>query len=68
MLQDLRTTSQDLERRGTHPEFGAVTLGHLIASWAVHDLSHISQVARVTAKQYSQEVGPWRAYTSILKS
>ncbi len=68
VLQDLRLSGEDLARRGTHPEFGAITLGHLIASWAVHDLSHISQVARVTAKQYSQEVGPWRAYVSILKS
>jgi len=67
-LQELRLESSDLARRGTHPEFGPVTLGQLLSSWVVHDLSHISQIARVTAKQYTQEVGPWRAYTSILNS
>ncbi len=68
VLQGLHLSEQDLARKGTHPEFGPVTLGQLISSWAVHDLSHISQIARVTAKQYSHEVGPWYQYTSILKS
>lgn len=68
ILQGLRLSSDDLSRKGTHPELGTVTLGQLISSWAVHDLSHISQIARVTAKQYSHEVGPWYQYTSILKS
>ncbi len=67
VLQGLHLREQDLARKGTHPEFGPVTLGQLISSWAVHDLSHISQIARVTAKQYSHEVGPWYQYTSILK-
>jgi hypothetical protein len=68
ILQGLRLSSDDLARRGTHPELGTVTLGQLISTWAVHDLSHISQIARVTAKQYSHEVGPWHQYMSILKS
>jgi hypothetical protein len=68
ILQGLRLSSDDLARKGTHPELGAVTLGQLISSWAVHDLSHISHIARVTAKQYSYEVGPWHQYMSILKS
>jgi hypothetical protein len=67
-LQDLHLTSEDLSRRGTHPELGKVTLGQLLSAWVVHDLSHISQIARVTAKQYSQEVGPWHQYMSILKT
>jgi hypothetical protein len=68
ILQGLHLSSDDLARKGTHPELGTVTLGQLISSWAVHDLSHISQIARVTAKQYSHEVGPWHQYMSILKS
>ena len=68
LLENLKLTSEDLARRGTHPELGSVTLGQLISSWVVHDLSHLSQAARVTAKQYSYEVGPWQAYMSILKS
>lgn len=67
-LEGLNLTSEDLARRGTHPELGPVTLGQLLSSWVVHDLSHLSQVARVAAKQYAHEVGPWHAYMSILKS
>ena len=68
VLEGLRLTSEDLSRTGTHPELGTVSLGQLLSSWVVHDLSHISQMARVTAKQYAHEVGPWRAYMSILKA
>ncbi len=67
VLQSLDLSDKDLSRRGTHPELGSVTLGQLLSSWVVHDLSHISQMARVTAKQYCYEVGPWQAYMSILK-
>jgi hypothetical protein len=56
----------DLERRGRHPELGRVTLGQLLASWAVHDLGHLSQVTRVMARQYREAVGPWRPYLTIL--
>lgn len=68
ILESLNLTSEDFSRRGTHPELGPVTLGQLISSWVVHDLSHVAQMARVTAKQYAYEVGPWHAYMSILKS
>lgn len=68
ILQNFNLTHDDLARRGTHPELGPVTLGQLISAWVVHDLSHLSQIARVTAKQYCHEVGPWQAYMSILKA
>lgn len=58
--------SDDLQRRGTHPAFGTVTLGELLAAWVVHDLTHISQIARVLAKRYDHAVGPRREYLSIL--
>ena len=67
VLQGLRLSSDDLSRKGTHPELGTVTLGQLLSTWVVHDMSHLAQIARVIAKQYWQEVGPWRAYMSILK-
>ena len=57
----------DLTRCGRHPEFGVVTLGQHLATWVAHDLSHVSQVVRVMARQYSTAVGPWRAYLSILE-
>lgn len=51
---------------GVHPEFGAVTLRQLLATWVVHDLGHIAQVARVMAKQYRVAIGPWRAYLPVV--
>jgi hypothetical protein len=65
-LQDLHLTDADLDRRGTHPELGTVTLRQLLATWVAHDLDHIVQIARVLARQYSDEVGPWRAYLRII--
>ena len=57
----------DLARTGTHPDFGTVTLDQLLATWVVHDLDHLNQVARVMAKRYDAAVGPWKAYLSVLK-
>jgi hypothetical protein len=65
-VTDLRLTPEKLALPGTHPELGAVTLGQLLSTWAVHDLGHVTQISRVLAKQYRDEVGPWRAYLSIL--
>jgi hypothetical protein len=56
----------DLDRRGTHPELGAVTLRQLMATWVAHDLDHMTQVCRALARQYADEVGPWRAYLRII--
>lgn len=56
----------ELGARGQHPELGRVTLGELLATWVAHDLGHIAQIARVLAKQYAQEVGPWGAYLPVL--
>ena len=57
----------DLGRAGQHPDFGAVTLGQLLAAWVVHDLDHLAQIARTMAKVYAEAVGPWAAYLSILR-
>jgi len=51
---------------GLHPEFGAVTMSQLLATWVAHDLSHLAQISRVMAKQYREAVGPWRAYLPLL--
>ena len=66
-LAECHLTDSDLQKTGTHPEFGRVTLGELLATWVVHDLSHIAQIGRVMCKQYTEAVGPWRAYLPILK-
>jgi len=65
-LREARLGPSDLDRRGRHPELGVVTLGQLLSTWAVHDLGHLSQIARVLARQRTSAVGPWRAYLSIL--
>jgi hypothetical protein len=51
---------------GEHPSLGTVTLRNLLATWVAHDLSHLGQIARVMAKQYREEVGPWREYLPIM--
>jgi DinB family protein len=56
-----------LALEGEHPEFGAVTLRQLLATWVAHDLGHIAQTARVMAKQYRAAVGPWRAYLPVME-
>jgi hypothetical protein len=65
-LASLRVTVADLERRGLHPALGGVTLRQLLATWVAHDLDHVMQISRVLARQYSDEVGPWRAYLRII--
>ncbi len=59
-------TPEQLGRRGRHPELGTVTLSELLATWVVHDLDHVAQIARVMAKRYAADVGPWQVYLSIL--
>ncbi|MBL8860415.1 MAG: DinB family protein [Planctomycetes bacterium] len=61
-----RLTARDLGLRGLHPALGEVTLQNLLATWVVHDLGHLAQVARVLAKRYESEVGPWREYLPVL--
>jgi hypothetical protein len=56
----------DLDRRGKHPALGEVTLRELLATWAVHDLDHVSQVFAGMAGAYDRHVGAWKAYLGIL--
>ncbi|MFQ5790975.1 MAG: DinB family protein [Acidobacteriota bacterium] len=66
-LSDLDLTEEELSRKGIHPALGTVTLEQLIATWVVHDLNHLAQIARVMAKQYQEAVGPWEEYLRILQ-
>ena len=65
-LASLGATDADLDRRGQHPGLGVVTLRQLLATWVAHDLDHVVQISRVLARQYADEVGPWRAYLRII--
>jgi hypothetical protein len=66
-LAGMNLTETDLERKGLHPELEEVTLGQLLATWVVHDLDHVAQIARTMAKAYGEATGPWTAYLSILR-
>jgi hypothetical protein len=66
-LKALNLQSADLARRGKHPALGSVTLSELLATWAVHDLTHLHQLSRVMAHQYRDAVGPWSAFLGVLK-
>lgn len=65
-LRALQLTEYDLERPGTHPVLGPVTLRNLLSTWVAHDLTHIAQITRVMAKQYKEEMGPWPQFFRIL--
>lgn len=66
-LRALPLDDRALEAAGTHPELGRVTLRALLATWVAHDLGHISQIVRVMASRYREDVGAWRAYLAILQ-
>ncbi len=66
-LKALDLKPEDLKRRGKHPALGVVTLSQLLATWAVHDLTHLHQLSRVMAHQYRDAVGPWGVYLGVLK-
>jgi hypothetical protein len=59
-------TKRDLDAPGRHPALGPVTLRQLLSAWVVHDLGHIAQVARVMAKRYRDEIGPWVEYLPVV--
>ena len=67
ILKSFYLSEENLKQKGIHPEFGEVTLKQHLATWTVHDLGHIAQISRVLAKNYTEEVGPWNKYLSILK-
>jgi hypothetical protein len=65
-LRSWKLEPRDLALRGTHPILGTVTLRQLLATWAVHDMTHLHQIARTMAHQYREEVGPWVKFLGVL--
>jgi len=66
-LDEMNLTPELLQKQGSHPALGVVTLSQLLSAWVVHDLGHIRQIVRVMAKQYREAIGPWTAYLSIVE-
>jgi uncharacterized damage-inducible protein DinB len=67
-LRAQQISEAQLALEAIHPAFGTVSLSQLLATWVVHDLDHITQIARVMAKQYDAAVGPWKEYLRVLRS
>lgn len=65
-LNALRLEERQLDLEGLHPSLGPVTMRQLLATWVVHDLNHVAQIARALAHQYKDEVGAWREFLPIL--
>src|SRR5437870_13219139 len=65
-LRSWKLQNADRDLPAAHPNFGRVTLRQLLAAWVVHDLGHITQMARVMAKQYREAVGPWVPFLAVL--
>jgi len=65
-LRGFHITEADFGRTGLHPTLGEVTLRQLLSTWVAHDLNHLGQIAEVMARQYKQEVGPWKEFLGIL--
>lgn len=66
-LAAMKLGEKELDRRGRHPELGSVTMRELLATWVAHDLDHVQQIARVMAKRYAKECGPWAAYLRVVR-
>ncbi|MBU9710216.1 DinB family protein [Evansella tamaricis] len=65
-LKELVNPVFDLELTAVHPVLGEVKLRELLSTWVVHDLTHISQIVRVMAERYREDVGPWIENLSVL--
>ena len=65
-IREFGIKPEDLDREGEHPALGIVNLRQLIATWVVHDLNHLHQIAKSLAKRYTEAAGPWRKNLAIL--
>jgi hypothetical protein len=66
-LRGWNLKEKDMALTGEHPELGDVTMRQLLATWVVHDLSHIAQITRTMTRAYTDAVGPWTAYFRVLQ-
>lgn len=66
-LKELVRDSSQYDLKGYHPDFGEVKVRELVSTWVVHDFTHISQIVRIMAERYREDVGPWVEYLGVLK-
>jgi len=59
-LQWLRSLKYpDLSTSRTHPQFGTIRAGDLLAAWVEHDLRHIRQIVEVQRALLLERVAPY---------
>jgi hypothetical protein len=64
----IRTTLEPeaLSRTARHPELGTFTVEHLLNEWALHDLSHVRQIAElVRGLVFYPAIGPFQAHYTV---
>jgi len=66
-LETFELSAPHLRLPGEHPEFGKVSLGQLLATWATHDMAHVAQMSRILTRSFGRHVGPWTKYFSLLQ-
>lgn len=66
-VRELVDPERDFAKTGQHPSFGMVKVRELLSTWVVHDLTHMTQIMRVMAERYREDVGPWSAFLGILR-
>lgn len=67
-LNAFKINEQDLLKTAMHPRIGQVNLQQLMATWVTHDLSHLSQISRIMAKQNKENVGPFSIFFSAFNT
>ena len=67
LLRSWNLKDEELRLLGRHPALNVVTLSQLLATWAVHDLTHLHQISRVMAYQYRDAVGAWKGHLGVLQ-
>ncbi len=69
-LAEIRRLQIQLSNLNVTEDFsiwGKLSVKELMASWMVHDLSHIAKISRIMANRYETEVGKWSQHLDILK-
>ncbi|HLO55389.1 MAG TPA: DinB family protein [Saprospiraceae bacterium] len=66
-IEVLDIQESDFVKTAVHPVIGKVNLNELLSTWVAHDLTHLSQITRVMAKQYKNDIGPFIFYLNRLK-
>ena len=54
-IEVLDIQESDFVKTAVHPVIGKVNLNELLSTWVAHDLTHLSQITRVMAKQYKND-------------